>query len=88
MSDDLRPNFQIVRCCLNCSFYKPGDTQDKINALRGAGVCSVNKTIDEKAKPLYTHATLVCDAHVWRQYAAYIQKIIKKYNVNPPKDLV
>lgn len=86
---DKRPNFRIARCCLNCFYFSVTHrSEKKISPLRGAGYCTINKVADPSAVLLKTHAMLVCDAHIWRNNGTFMPKVIDKYKVDPPQELI
>lgn len=85
MSDDIRPNFTIVRCCKNCQFFRYS-TKDGTDRMKGA--CLLPKVANKKADFLKTHGTAICDAHVWKAHGKTLHKVIVQIGATPPEGTV
>ena len=70
--DSPLPNHRVVRCCRNCMYYKANGTGER---GRANGKCKLPTKIDPTAPWHPTHATTVCDAHIWKNLTNHGQRI-------------
>lgn len=84
MDSSKLPNFRITACCRNCLFYKPRGTGERGRAI---GYCHVKKETEPDNKPIATHATCVCDAHIYKTVTKHVKQISIKYGAELPEDL-
>jgi hypothetical protein len=79
----MRPNYRLTPCCRNCKFYGPAPGSDR----RQDGQCLVLKESQPDSKLLRTHATCVCDAHIFKSVNMHVHAICIKYKAELPEDL-
>lgn len=76
------PNYRVIRCCRNCLFFKAKGTGER---GRANGFCHVYDEV-QPGRSIATHATLLCDAHIWKEATRPVNNMIIKYGAELPNE--